>query len=139
MKVAAVLLVVIALLTSCSSVHTSVNPGADLGHFKQFYVIHQLTDDHHIDDLIVAELQALGRNASAGPLTMMPENAEVVVTYADDWAWDFKSYLIQLNVQLRDVRRDRGLAFGSYRQPSMITKPPAEVVHEVLSRILKHP
>lgn len=138
MKVAAAALLVVALFTSCTSVHTSVNPAVDLNRFKHFYVVHRLSDDRHIDALIVAELKASGREASAGPLTMMPDNAEVIVNYLDDWEWDFKTYLLQLNVQLYDVRRDRPIAFGNYRQPTPITKSPPEVIHEIFSRVLKH-
>lgn len=138
MKVAAALLVALALFTSCTSVHTSVNPAVDVNRFQRFYVVHRLSDDRHIDALIVAELKSLGREASAGPLTMMPDDTEVTVNYLDDWEWDFKTYLIQLNVQLHDVRRDRPIAFGNYRQPSPITKSPPEVIHEIFSRLLKH-
>lgn len=139
MKVSAIFLALALLLVSCSSLHTIRNPGADLSRFKHFYVERQLADNRHIDELIVAELKALGHEASAGPLTMMPDSADAIVTYQDDWEWDFKSYLIQLNIKVRDARRERGLAIGSYRQPSAITKSPAEVVHLICASLFKHP
>jgi len=138
MKVLVALLAIVCLLSACSSVHTQRAPGAELGHYKQFYVEHRLSDDRHIDEAIVAELKSLGREASAGPLTMMPQSADAIVTYQDEWAWDFKSYMIQLNIQIRDSRRERIVANGNYQQPSMFTKPPAQVVHAILLPLLKH-
>lgn len=132
MKALLALLVGALLLTGCSSVQTRRSPGVDLNRFQRFYVIHRLTDDRHIDEMIVARLQALGREASAGPLTMMPDGTEAIVTYQDEWAWDFKSYLIQLDIQIRHAHRDRQLGHGSYRQPSPVTKPPQELVRAIL-------
>lgn len=137
MKFSAVLLTFAFLLAGCRSVRIERAPHADLGGIKRFFVEHRLTDDHHLDDIIVAELQSRGLEASAGPLTMMPDNAEAVVSYADDWAWDFKSYLIQLRIDIRSARLDRPLATGTYRQPSPITKSPTQVVHAILAPLFE--
>lgn len=126
------LLLGVLLLAGCSNVATHRFPGADLTRYQRFYVEHRLTDDRHIDEMIVARLHALGRQATFGPLTMMPEDTEVLVTYEDIWAWDFKNYLIELNIQFRSARRDRGLAYGGYRQPSMFTKSPDVVIARIL-------
>lgn len=132
MKVPLALLALASLLAACSSVHTHRTPGVNLERYQRFYVEHRLTDDHHLDEMIVARLQALGRQASAGPLTMMPQDTQAIVTYQDEWAWDFKSYLIQLNLQIRDAHRGRPLAYGIYRQPSPVPKPPVELVQAIL-------
>jgi hypothetical protein len=137
MKVFVVLLTGVLLLSSCSSIHTQRDPRSDLDKFQHFYVEHRLSDDRFIDEAIVAELKALGRDASAGPRTMMPQSADAIVTYQDEWAWDFKSYLIQLNIQIRDSRRERIVATGNYQQPSMFTKKPNQVVHAILRPLLK--
>ncbi len=137
MKLTAALLVLIALFTGCSSVRTHRNPGANLNRHTHFFVQHQLTDDRHIDETIVAALQALGKEASAGPLTMMPDATEVIVVYDAEWAWDFRSYLIQLDIEFHDARRDRSLAMGTYRQPSPLTKPPDQVVRAILTPLFK--
>ncbi len=133
MKPSIVLPVLLAfVLAGCTSVHTRRFAHADLTHYHRFFVEHRLNDDRHLDDAIVAELQALGREASAGPLTMMPDNTEVIVTYHDQWAWDFRNYLIQLNIEFRDALRDRPLAYGSYRQPTVFTKSTPGVVRAIL-------
>lgn len=133
----ALLALLVTLLVSCSSVETRRVPGVNLDRYQRFYVERRLTDDRHIDEMIVAQLRALGREASAGPLTMLPQEVEAIVTYQDEWAWDFKSYLIQLNVQIRDARRERPLAYGSYRQPSPVPKPPQELVRAILEPLFK--
>jgi hypothetical protein len=136
MKVSVLLLSLVALLCSCSSVHTRSNPKVDLSGLKSFYVVHRLTDDHHIDDTIVDYLKARGYEASKGPLTMMPQSVEAVITYRDEWAWDFKSYLIQLDVDIHRAHNNQPLGQGSYRQPSIVTKTPAAVVEEILKSLL---
>ncbi|HVU25515.1 MAG TPA: hypothetical protein VHE13_15410 [Opitutus sp.] len=137
MKFASALLLPLVLLAGCASVHTEVMPHADLAATGRFFVEHRLSDNHHVDDLIVADLQARGFAASAGPLTMLPDDANVVITYEDDWAWDFHSYLIELRVAVRRARADQPLAAGSYRQPSPITKSPGAVIHILLDRLLQ--
>ena len=137
MKVLAVLFAAALLLTGCSSVETHEAPKVDLNSFQHFYIEHRLTDDHHIDDLIVAELKAMGKDASAGPLTMLPDNAEAVITYQDAWEWDFKSYLIAIQINIRRARTDYPLGVGEFRQPTPIPKSPADVVHIVLTKLFK--
>jgi hypothetical protein len=139
MKVSLVLFLLLGLLAGCRSIYVDRRPHTDFTRIKRFYVEHRLSDNHQIDQTIVAELRALGFEASAGPLTMMPGQVDAIVTYQDEWAWDFKSYLIQLNIQLRSAITEQYRAPGTYRQPSPITKPPAEVVRSILARILKHP
>ncbi len=140
MKVFAVLLLLSSVvLTGCTSIYVDRRPHTDFSRIKRLYVEHRLSDNHRIDETIVTELRAMGLEASAGPLTMMPEQVDAIVTYQDEWAWDFKTYLIQLNIQLRGAIKEQSLAFATYRQPSPITKPPAEVVRAIFTRIFKHP
>jgi hypothetical protein len=129
------LLVLVAVLAGCSSLHTRAV--VDLAPFKRIYVIHRLTDDHHIDDLLVRELQQLGHEASSGPHTLLPENADAVLTYEDRWEWDFKTYLIELNVELRTARTEKKLADGHSLQQTPRSKQPPEVVRDLLTSLFK--
>ena len=70
----------LSFLTGCSSVTAHKNPAVDLGKFKRYYVKHRLTDDRKLDELIVAALRSHGLEASFGPITMMPENTELLIT-----------------------------------------------------------
>lgn len=139
MKSAVVLLLLAVLLAGCTSVYIDRRPRSDFSKLKRIYVEHRLADNHQIDRMIVDELRALGYDASAGPLTMLPDGTDAILTYQDDWAWDFKSYLIELNVQLRGAIKEQYLAAGTYRQPSPLPKPPEEVVRLLLPRIFKQP
>ena len=131
------LLALLAVATSagCSSMNT--RSVIDLASFKHIYVVHRLTDDHHIDEMIVSELQRFGHDASSGPLTMMPENADAALTYEDRWEWDFKTYLIELNVEVHTARTEKKLADGHYLQQTPRSKPSSEVVHELIASLLK--
>ena len=106
-----------------------------LAPFKRIFVERRLTDDHHIDALFVQELRRLGHDASSGPLTMLPENTDAVLTYADRWEWDFKTYLIELTIELHTARTEKKLADGRYYAPSPKAHPPAVVVHDLLASL----
>jgi lysyl-tRNA synthetase class I len=123
-------LLAVALLAGCSSVSTRKVIALD--DFRSIYVERRLNDNNRLDELIVAELQRLGRTASSGPLTMMPEKTDAVLRYTDRWEWDFKTYLIELNIELHTARTYKKLADGRYHQPTIKTKPPAEVIRELL-------
>ncbi len=88
---------------------------------------------------MAGELRRLGRDASSGPLTLMPENTDAILTYDARWAWDFKTYLIELNVELHAVHPHKKLADGRYYQPSIKTKPPAEAVRAILEPLFAKP
>jgi len=106
-----VALLVVALFAGCSS--TTSRKVVDLAPFKHIFVIHRLGDDHHMDELFVSELQRLGHQASSGPRTLLPENADAVLTYEDRWEWDFKTYLIEVTLELHTARTNKKLADGA--------------------------
>lgn len=133
MKVTALLLCIALLLSGCSSLDTYRVPTVDLTRVRTFFVVHRLADNNHVDETIVAHLRSLGYEAAAGPLTMMPQHAEAVVSYRDYWAWDFKTYLIQLDIEIHQAHTNRPMARGSYRQPTIIPKSPAAVVERILT------
>ncbi|MEY2880944.1 MAG: hypothetical protein RLZZ15_3324 [Verrucomicrobiota bacterium] len=125
-------LVVASFLAGCATVK-STRKVVDLAPFKHIFVVHRLVDDHHVDQLIVAELKRLGHDASAGPLTMMPDKADAVLTYEDRWEWDFKTYLIEFNFEIFTARTKKKLADGRYYAPSPKSRPPAAIIHDALA------
>jgi len=128
-------LLALMLAIGCSSQNT--RSVVDLTSFRRIYVVHRLSDDHRIDELLARELQQLGHEASSGPLTLLPENTDAILTYDDRWEWDFKSYLIELTFEIHTARSEKKLADGRYYQPTPKAKPPAEVVHELLASLFK--
>lgn len=121
----------IVIFSGCASIATRTV--VDLSRFKKIYVEHKLTDDRRVDEMIVTELARLGYQASCGPLTMLPDHTDAVLTYEDRWEWDFKTYLIEFNVTVRTARTNKKLADGRYYQPTPNSKAPAEVVAKVLT------
>lgn len=140
MKVPAILLALAAVfLASCTSVWTQRNPQVQLDRLTHFYVERRLADNRKVDEAIVAELRSRGFEASSGPLTMMPDGAQAIVSYHDEWAWDFRYYLMELSVSIRSAHRQQTLASGVYRQPTPISKSPAQVIRTIFDPILAPP
>lgn len=128
------LLAAALLLAGCTSLSTHRNSALD--GVKRIYIEHLLTDNHRLDESMVTELRALGYEVSAGPLTMMPEKVDAIITYRARVAWDFKSYVTEFSVELKGTFNGQVIATGSYRQASMITKTPEEVVHLVIQKMM---
>jgi len=135
MRIPCTLLLVLALLAGCSSVDTKTEIISNVRVLHHFFVRTASNDSNHVDALIVQELQRLGYDASSGPRTMMPNEAEAVIDYEGQWTWDFRTYLIQLNVTIRDARTEAKLAGGQVFHPGVTTKTPEELVHAVLAPI----
>ena len=123
------------LLSGCASVSTRAV--TSLAPFKHIFVIHRLADDHHLDELFVGALQRAGHDASSGPLTLLPDNADAVLTYEDRWEWDFKTYLIEVTFEVHTARTEKKLADGRYYAPSPKSRPPAEIVGELVDSLVK--
>jgi len=127
-----------AVLAGCSHLVTRALPSADIGSYKHIFVEHRLADSYGIADEMARQLTEMGYDASAGALTMMPSNAELVVSYEDMWTWDFNTYMIEIDVQVRNARTDKILAVGHYYRPSMVFgHPPASMIHELLAKLFK--
>ena len=137
MKVYLLLALALPLLAGCSSLASRKNPAVDFGRFQHFYVEHRITDDHGIDQLIVNDLRDRGRDASHGHLTMIPEKIDVIISYEDRWTWDFKSYLIELNIAARDARTNKLIATATHRHPGPLSKEPKKMIRKILDSFFK--
>lgn len=124
-------------LAGCSSV--SARKIIPLDRFQRIFVERRANENHRLDELFVAELRKLGREASSGPLTMMPENTDALLTYDARWEWDFKNYLIELNLELHTAHSRKKLADGRYHQPSIVPLPPAEAIRRILVPLFAAP
>ena len=122
----------IVLLAGCGTPSTSRKVMA-LDPFQKIFVVQALNDNHHLDELLVAELRRHGREASSGPKTMMPEHTDAMLTYSDRWVWDFKTYLIELNLELHTARTEKKLADAHYYHPSMRSEKPDDVIRDLLA------
>lgn len=128
----------VLLLAGCSSLSGLKDPTAGIDQFKRIYVEHRLTDEQGIDRLVTQELRKLGYEAAYGPLTMMPDRVDAILSYEDRWAWDFRSYLIELNLQLRAVDTPRTFATARYFRPAITSvASPEEMVHLTVARLFQ--
>lgn len=125
-----------ALCTGCMSVTTRTAPGLDLKRFHRYFVEQPFNENHHLDELIAEELRRNGYEAMSGPMTMMPENTEVVVSYDARWTWDFKTYLIDLTVEMQTAHTKKKIADGRCYQPSASPAPPEVAVRKLVSKML---
>lgn len=129
-------LLAVVLCAGCStqvSVHEA--PKVDLTQFRRVFVEQPLNENHHIDEMMVNELRALGIDATSGPLTMLPDKAQAVVTYNARWAGDFKISLVDLGVIVHTPETNKTLAEARYYQPSAFPKNAAAVVHSVITKL----
>jgi hypothetical protein len=124
------------LFAGCSTFTSHFEPNANLARFKHIYVQQSLNDNHGLDILIVKELQARGIQAESGPLTLMPREVKAYMIYQDQWDWDFKNYLISLNISVREAATDNLLATAGYFRPTAFMKTPDFMVRTVLDGLL---
>jgi hypothetical protein len=127
------------LLGGCAQISTRTIPNVDLPGHKRVFVEKRLADSYGVAEEIALELRNLGYDASSGAPTMMPLNTELIVSYDDMWTWDFSTYMIEFDVQVRSARSDKILAMGHYFRPTMVFgHPPAAMIHELLVKLFKH-
>lgn len=129
------LLPLLALCAGCTQVGVQTLPQLDMNRYQRVFVIEPFNENRHVDKMFVEELRATGREAWSGPRTMMPEEADAVLTYHGRWTWDFKTYLIDLTVELHTAHTTKKLAEGRYYQPSARPKPPEVAVREIVQRL----
>ena len=129
----ACLVITVALLAGCSSV--TARKVIALDRFQRIYVERRLNENHHLDEIFVDELRRLGREASSGPLTMMPDNTDVILTYDARWEWDFQTYLIELSMELHTNHTNNKLADARSHQPTIRPRRPEAVIREMLERL----
>jgi hypothetical protein len=127
------------VLCGCAQISTRRIPNIDLAGHKRIFVEHRLVDSFGVAEAIARQLRDMGYDASAGAPTMMPPDTELIVSYDDMWTWDFNTYMIEFDVQVRSARSDKIVAMGHYFRPSMVFgHAPDAMIHELLVKLFKH-
>jgi len=138
-KIALIVLAGVVCLTGCAQITTRSLPKAEIGSRKHIFVERRLADNYGVSEEIARQLRAMGYDASAGALTMMPIGTELVVSYDDMWTWDFTTYMIEIDIQVRSARTDKIVAVGHYFGPHVVLgHAPPEMIHELLLKLFKH-
>lgn len=107
------------LLGGCASFDATIDRGRSLRDVQRFFVLSNPNDNRALDRQIAQALKARGRSAEVGPLTMMPDDAQAVIVYQDQWAWDFGEHLVFLQIAARDP-----LASPPYASATFSTRVP---------------
>ncbi|MFT3867609.1 MAG: hypothetical protein QM715_03820 [Nibricoccus sp.] len=137
MKLFPALLAALLLLSAgCASNYAWKDQHVDLRQRKHFYVESELADSHQLHVAIAEQLRALGYHATSGYLTMMPKDADALVSFSSRWTWDFTNYLIELNIQVRDPVSGKILASAGYHRPGIGGTSTKDLLHRTLSTIL---
>ena len=124
------------LLGACAHLTTDGSSPAELARARKIFVEDRLNDNLGIHRAIVTELRSMGYEADRGPLTMMPENAQLIVTYDARETWDFRPYLIELNLAVRPAQDyNRIVASSRYVRPGVTTKSPEAMVKEAVGKL----
>ena len=127
-----------ALLGGCiTQLNANVAPGAKLDEVKKFYVVHLPEDGRGVEKLIAARLNTMGKQATSGEKSAVPDDVDAVVTYQDKWMWDITMYMIQLDVQVQQPKTEMTIASSHSMRTSLARKSPPEMVEEVLGQIFK--
>jgi hypothetical protein len=66
---------------------------------------------------------------------MMPRGIDLIVTYSDRWNWDFRDYMIDIEITAREPRSSGIVARGDYFRPGITNKTPAAMVREVVRSV----
>ncbi len=133
------LVVTLVLISGCAtSLVSDIDPQADLSALQRFYVVELPSDKRGVQNLIVDELRAMGKEAESGVEAKAPMPVDAVITYEDKWMWDITMYMLELRVGIRNPETNYKFASGHSFRTSMARKPPEEMVKEVLGEIFKN-
>jgi hypothetical protein len=124
------------LLGGCATYDAQVERGQSLTGLKRFFVVSNLNDNHALDHRIAEALKARGMEADTGPLTMMPDNAQVIITYQDRWSWDFGDHLVYLAFTARNAATNEMVAIVSFSATIPLHEPVPETVGRLTESLL---
>ncbi|HEY8994564.1 MAG TPA: hypothetical protein VIM71_07885 [Lacunisphaera sp.] len=130
------LLLALGFLAGCASY--SASHQRSLADTRRFFVLSNANDNRALDHQIATALRARGFEADTGPLTMMPDDAQVVVTYQDQWTWDFGDHLVYLQISVRSRRSpSQHLATATFSTRLPTRKPTDGIVAELVGKLLE--
>jgi hypothetical protein len=137
------LAILIASVAGCSTIAPVVRE-ADykLTPEKTIYVT-QITEEtkgqRRFDRFITESFEKRGFKVIVGePLQERPADADLYVTYRDEWAWDLADYLLALDIEVHDNKTDRVVASATWKQDRFFHwfDHPREVVDRLVRRLV---
>jgi hypothetical protein len=123
------------VLAGCSS-YSAQPAGQRVAAQRKIFIQSNQNDNNALDAQIVEALKLRGYESECGPLTMMPDDTQVIVSYEDHWTWDFGDHLAYLQIIARD--RKTGQVYGSsvFQAKIPTRKSIPKIIGELVDRIL---
>ena len=139
LPVARVLVLLFAglLFGGCASFDTSTDRGRSLLGVQRFFVLSNPNDNHALDRQIAQALENRGRTVEIGPLTMMPDDTQAVVTFQDHWAWDFGEHLVFLKITVNDAPASQPYASVTFSARVSLREQTATTVAQLVEALLE--
>jgi len=123
------------LFAGCSS-YEARPAGPKVASQKSIFILSNSNDNNFLAEQIVSALKSRGYDSSCGPLTMMPDDTQVLVTYEDHWTWDFGDHLAYLQIIARDRRTNQVYGNAVFRAKIPTKKSIPKIIGELIDRIL---
>ncbi len=126
----------VVILGGCASVDASMEGGRSLKNVQHFFVVSNLNDNRALDHQIATALRARGRTAEVGPLTMMPDETQAVITFQDHWTWDFGEHLVFLRLDVRPPSSPQSYGSVTFNARVPLREQPAVTVNRLVEALL---
>jgi hypothetical protein len=133
---APLVLLMLGLLAGCASYEAEVDRRHSLVGVQRYFVLTNPNDGHALDRQIAAALSSRGYQTDFGPLTMMPDETQAIVSYQDHWTWDFGDHLVYLQISVHDRKTNQIYASVSFSAKVPGRKSPAEIADGLVGRFL---
>jgi len=134
------LLSILFVTTGCvTRLEATVSPGQSLTNLSKgkIYVQHFTPDKRNLNYIIADKLSLLGHPATPLDSNEVPEDADVVITYVDNWQWDMTNYLIKIKIDFRNAENKQLIVTGESFRTSLARKDPDYMIQEALEKIFQ--
>jgi len=130
-----VILLVGIITNGCSQkLSSEISPGVQVSALQSFYVVHFSPEKRNLHKIIENQLVEMGYKATSGEEQAIPDDANVIVTYIDNWQWDITNYMIKIQITFKNPSGSILATATSYRT-SLVRKTPPEMIKETLLEI----
>ena len=113
------LLVIGLLAMACAGTSALPLTGPARDPSAVFFVENHGKDERNLEEIIARVIQARGIEATAGAQGQRPANATFTVTYEDRWAWDMRTYLRMIQIDVRETKTGEIVATSRSHQDSL--------------------
>ena len=129
-------MLILGLLGGCTTYDARIGRDLSLDGVQRFFVVGNANDNRAINHQITAALKSRGYVAETGPLTMMPDDTQAIITYQDHWTWDFGDRLVYLQVTARDRKTNKTYATVTFSTRIPSGKSLSNIVDGLVGRLV---